>query len=193
MLPSRKLAAIASVYAPRTVEVSYTLDSMHNLAVTYAAEQKYAEAETLYGQTLESRCRVLGPRHARTTDTMESRREARIRAGKYAEAEPLLRECLAIQKQAAPDGYPRFHTESLLGQSLLHQAKYAEAEPLLLSGYAGLTQREARMPAVRRPTISEAGHATVVLYVLWGKRAEAAQWRAEVGGSQNDETGNGDT
>src|SRR5258708_5864846 len=156
-----------------------TLDSMHNLAVTYAAEQKYAEAETLFGQALEGRRRVLGPRHARTTDTMESWGETRIRAGKYAEAEPLLRECLAIQTQAAPDGHARFHTESLLGQSLLHQAKYAEAEPLLLSGYAGLTQREARMPAVRRRAIGEAGQAIVALYEPGGKRAEAARWEAD--------------
>ena len=155
---------------------------MHNLAATYAAEQKYAEAETLYGHVLEIRRRVLGPRHAGTTDTMEFWGETRIRAGKYGEAEPLLRECLAIQTQAAPESYARFHTESLLGQSLLHQAKYAEAEPLLLSGYAGLAQRETRMPAARRPSIGEAGHAIVALYESWGKRAEAAQWRAEVGG-----------
>jgi eukaryotic-like serine/threonine-protein kinase len=78
-----------------------TLDSMHNLAITYAAEQKYAEAETLHGQALESRRRVLGPRHARTTDTMESWGETRIRAGKYAEAEPLLRECRTALSRAS--------------------------------------------------------------------------------------------
>src|SRR5258708_35813309 len=112
---------------------------------------------------------------------MDTGGETLIRNGKHAEAEPLLRECLAIQEQAAPDGYARCHTESLLGQSLLHQAKYAEAEPLLLSGYAGLAQRETRMPAARRPSIGEAGHAIVALYESWGKQAEAARWRAEVG------------
>jgi tetratricopeptide (TPR) repeat protein len=157
-----------------------TLESMHILAGVYAAEQKVSAAESLYLQTLEARRRVLGPRHARTTDSMASLGEVKNGAGKYAEAEPLLRECLQIQKETAPDDFRRFRTETLLGDSLLHQRKYAEAESILLSGYEGLKQRETRMPASRRPKVREAGAAIVALYDAWGQPAQAARWREQL-------------
>ncbi len=76
---------------------------------------------------------------------------------KWAEAEPLLREGLAIWDAKRPDDWLRFNTQSLLGDSLLGQKKYAEAEPLLLSGYEGLKAREARIPAPSKIRLSEAG------------------------------------
>ena len=51
---------------------------------------------------------------------------------KWTEAEPLLRECLAIREKTQPDVWSTFNTQSLLGGALLGQKKYAEAEPLLL-------------------------------------------------------------
>src|SRR5437868_2045826 len=46
---------------------------------------------------------------------------------KWAEAEPLLRECLAIRVQTQPDVWSTFNTQSMLGGALLGQKKYAEA------------------------------------------------------------------
>jgi hypothetical protein len=157
-----------------------TLDSMQLLALAYAAEKKYPEAEALFSATLEARRRVLGPRHSQTGETMQAWADLRIRAGRDADADPLLRECLAMQTQTAPDGYARFHVEVLLGETLLHRARYAEAEPFLFSGYAGLKQREARMPAIRRPAIAEAAGALVALYEATARPAEAARLRAEI-------------
>ena len=53
------------------------------------------------------------------------------------EAEPLLRECLAIREKTQPDDWQTFDAQSLLGGALLGQKKYAEAEPLLLPGIRG--------------------------------------------------------
>ena len=50
---------------------------------------------------------------------------------KWTEAEPLLRECLAIREKTQPDVWTTFNTQSLLGGALLGQKKYADAEPLL--------------------------------------------------------------
>ena len=50
---------------------------------------------------------------------------------KWTEAEPLLRECLAIREKTQPDVWSTFNTKSLLGGALLGQKKYADAEPLL--------------------------------------------------------------
>ena len=47
-----------------------------------------------------------------------------------------------------PEEWETFHTQSLLGAALLGQEKYTDAEPLLLAGYDGLTEREAKIPAL---------------------------------------------
>ena len=65
---------------------------------------------------------------------------------KWSDAEPLLRECLAIRAKTQPDGWLTFNTQSMLGGALLGQKKYAEAEPLLLKGYKGMKQREKTIP-----------------------------------------------
>ena len=57
---------------------------------------------------------------------------------KWAVAEPLLRECLAIRERTQPDVWSTFNTKSTLGGSLLGQKKYSDAEPLLLTGYQGM-------------------------------------------------------
>lgn len=54
-----------------------------------------------------------------------------------AEAEPLLRECLAICEKPEPDPGRTFNPQSTLGAALLGQKKYQGAEPLLLEGYGG--------------------------------------------------------
>ena len=67
---------------------------------------------------------------------------------------------------------------SLLGGSLLGQKKYADAEPLLLQGYQGMKQRDAQIPKVGKLRLSEAVDRLIDLYDAWGKKDEAAKWRA---------------
>jgi len=99
---------------------------------------------------------------------------------RYSEAEPLLRECLAIREKKAPDTWRRFATLTLLGDAVLGQEKYAEAEPLLLQGYEGLKQRAAQVPAHHKRRLLEALERLVQLYDAWGKPEEAAKWRKEL-------------
>src|SRR5262249_47407651 len=68
-----------------------------------------------------------------------------LKSQRYAEAEKLLRECLAIRMKKQPDDFRTFNARSHLGAALVGQQKYAEAESLLLAGYEGMKQRE---PAV---------------------------------------------
>jgi hypothetical protein len=95
----------------------------------------------------------------------------------YAEAEPLLRECLAIREQRLPDSWLRFNTQSMLGGALLGQQKYAEAEPLLLQGYEGMKQREARIPPPEKARLPEAVERLVQLYEATGQLEKARLWR----------------
>jgi serine/threonine protein kinase len=103
-----------------------------------------------------------------------------LQHGQPAEAEPVLRECLAIREKKMPDDFRTFNARSLLGEALLGQQKYAEAEPLLLNGYQGLKQREATIPRtsfVHPPDVVE--H-LVRLYEACGKPEEAAKWRKKL-------------
>jgi tetratricopeptide (TPR) repeat protein len=97
----------------------------------------------------------------------------------FAEAEPLLRECLAIREKTQPDVWITFNAKSLLGGALLGQKKHAEAEPLLLTGYEGMKQREKTIPPIHRIRIAEALDRLVQLYEATGKKDEAAKWQAE--------------
>ena len=103
-----------------------------------------------------------------------------LKQQKYAEAEPLLRECLTIREQNEPDDWTTFNTKSMLGGSLLGQKKYAEAEPLLLAGYEGMKQREEKIPPQGKVRLTEAIERLVQLYEATGKTDKAAEWRKKL-------------
>jgi serine/threonine protein kinase/tetratricopeptide (TPR) repeat protein len=87
---------------------------------------------------------------------------------KYAQAEPLLRECLEIREALQPGHWATLNTQSMLGEALLGQEKYAAAEPLLLAGFAGLHRRQNTIPeAVRPQRLQEAAERLVRLYQVW--------------------------
>jgi len=96
------------------------------------------------------------------------------------EAEPLLRECLAIREKTAPHDWRTFNTKSMLGGALLGQKKFALAEPLLLAGYQGMQEREAAIPPNGRVRIPEALERLVKVYAAQGNEAEAAAWRSKL-------------
>ena len=100
--------------------------------------------------------------------------KALLEREKFAEAEPLAREWLAIREKEMPDDWLTSNARSLLGSSLLGQKKYAEAEPLLVAGHEGMKQREAKIPLeVRATRLKEALQRLVQLYEATGKRDKA--------------------
>jgi hypothetical protein len=102
-----------------------------------------------------------------------------LQARGFAEAEPLLRECLAIREKKEPDDWRTFNTQSLLGGALLGQKKYAEAEPLLLKGYQGMKKREKTIPPQANTRIPEALDRLIELYTAMNKPDEVKKWQAE--------------
>ena len=100
--------------------------------------------------------------------------------GKFAEAEPLARECLTLREKEIPDDWRTFNARSLLGGSLLGQKKYAEAEPLLISGYEGLKQREDKIPPTGEMRPQEAIERLVQLYEETGRSDQAAEWKKQL-------------
>ena len=106
-----------------------------------------------------------------------------LQAKTFAEAEPLLRECLAIRAKTQPDDWSTCNTKSMLGGALLGQKKYADAEPLLLAGYEGLKKQEAKIPPQGLVRLTEAIERLVQLYEVTGKKDDAAKWRKELAGA----------
>jgi serine/threonine protein kinase/tetratricopeptide (TPR) repeat protein len=102
-----------------------------------------------------------------------------LRQAKYADAEPVLRECLTIREKLAPGSWTRFNTTSQLGECLLGQGKYAESEPLLRAGYEGIKARETVVTAQDRARLAEAADRLARLCAATGRSDEAASWRAE--------------
>jgi tetratricopeptide (TPR) repeat protein/tRNA A-37 threonylcarbamoyl transferase component Bud32 len=100
--------------------------------------------------------------------------------GKFAEAEPLARECLTLREREIPDDWRTFNARSLLGGSLLGQKKYAEAEPLLLSGYEGLKQREDKIPPAGKMRPQQAIQRLVQLYEETDRPDLAAEWKKKL-------------
>jgi hypothetical protein len=102
------------------------------------------------------------------------------------QAEPPLRECLAIRESLFPDGSPnawrRYSVMTQVGIALLNQSRHAEAEAMLLEGYQKLDP-----PPMARARKLDAAKALVRLYEQWdgakpgaGHDAQAERWRAEL-------------
>jgi tetratricopeptide (TPR) repeat protein len=100
--------------------------------------------------------------------------------GKFAEAEGLARECLAIRELQIPGDWRTFNTRSMLGGALLGQKNYAAAEPLLLSGYEGMKQRESRIPPAGKPRLKESLQRLVQLYEATNRPDKAAEWKQKL-------------
>jgi len=111
-----------------------------------------------------------------------------LKLNAWDEAEPLMRECLAIREQTQPDAWTTFNTRSMLGGVLLGQNRLAEAEPLLLKGYQGMKDREAAIPPQAKVLrIPEALERLVALCEAWDKAepgkgydAKAEEWRIKL-------------
>ena len=102
-----------------------------------------------------------------------------LQAHAFPDAEPPLREGLAIHEKMQPDAWNTFCTMSMLGEALLGQKKYTDAEPLLLKGYEGMKQREETIPAFGSKFLPEALDGLIEFYTATNKPDEAKKWRAE--------------
>jgi hypothetical protein len=151
------------------------------LALAYVDAGQHAKAEVLLRQGLDGARKQFGPADPRTATAMMSQGSHLIQQQNWADAEPIVRESLAIRQQTEPDEWSTFNSRSLLGGSLLGQQKFAEAEPLLLSGYEGMKAREAQIPAPGKPRVTEAAERIVQLYEAWGKPEQTAVWKRKLG------------
>jgi serine/threonine protein kinase len=158
-----------------------TLDAMIALALAYRDGGRLTDAFPLLERALELRQAKLGPGHPRTLMAMNSLAEAHLAAERWREAETLLRRCLELRDQKPSSDWWRFYTMSQLGAALSGQGKYVEAEPLLIQGHEGLRSRESAIPVPSKKHVAAAAARIVPFYQAWGRREQAAAWKARLG------------
>ncbi|HXP63592.1 MAG TPA: serine/threonine-protein kinase [Dongiaceae bacterium] len=154
--------------------------SLYNLARLIRSRRRSVEAETMSREALAMRRKLLGNDHPDVADSLAQLAGVLRDRGRLDDAEPLLRECLSIREKGLPDDWLTFSARSALGENLLARKKYAEAEPLLLSGYNGLNEREAKIPAASRRRLKEAGERLIRLYQETSRPDKAAEWKRKV-------------
>ncbi len=143
----------------------------------YAKAGKHAEARKLIDELLADVRKKLPKESPQLAGMMAVFGQTLLDMKGYAEAEPLLRECLAIREKTQPDAWNTFNTQSRLGGALLGQKKYADAEPLLLKGYEGMKAREKTIPPQGNTRIPEALDRLIELYTATDRPDEAKKYR----------------
>jgi len=98
--------------------------------------------------------------------------------GAPSEAEPLLREAIAIRRQSlAREDWRIFEAEGYLGASLAGLGRFAEAEPLLETAYRRIRRRRGEEDLRTRQAMER----LVTLYRRWGRQEKLAALRSESG------------
>jgi tetratricopeptide (TPR) repeat protein/tRNA A-37 threonylcarbamoyl transferase component Bud32 len=160
---------------------THSRQAVHGLSGLLERLKQYEEAEAWRRKWLAVVKDRAGAQSVASAEELLALGANLLKQQKYADAEPILRECLAIRAKKEPDEWTTFHTASLLGAALLGQSRHAESEPLALQGYQGMKQRAAKIPTEAAPVLlREALERLVQLYDSWDKQHEAAKWRQEL-------------
>ncbi len=196
-ITQKMLANLGSAYyeAGRMVEAIPLLEEVYqsskkhpslryvgpDLLIFYAKASKLTEMAKLIDELLADAQRNLSKESPQWALLRAQIGMALLDARRFAEAEPHLRESLAIREKTQPDAWTTFNTQSLLGGALLGQKKYADAEPLLLKGYEGMKTREKIIPKtgggdLRMP---QALDRLIQFYTETNKPEEVKRWQRE--------------
>jgi serine/threonine protein kinase/tetratricopeptide (TPR) repeat protein len=166
-------------------QLEYATDSAdlihHRLASCHEQLKQYNQAEVWRRKWVAAARAKYGPESFRYAAFfgLSGLGSNLVRQQKYADAEPILRESVAILQKNHPETWEKFRAQSLLGAALMGQQKYTEAEPHLVQGYQGMKKLE-KSQGHKPHGPSEALERLVQLYDAWDKPDEAAKWRKEL-------------
>ena len=151
-----------------------------NLGNLYDEQGRLGDAEAMLRDALSGLRESHGPKHPVTLNAVESLGYVMLRERKYREAEPILRELVAMREEKSNQPWRLGFTRNLLGASLAGQRRFAEAEPLIVGGYEQMVAQISTIPAFFHGFLTASGQRVVDLYTAWGKPAQAAEWRKKL-------------
>jgi eukaryotic-like serine/threonine-protein kinase len=152
-----------------------TLEASMSLCYQLTGQPRAVE---LAAEVVAARRKLAGPGDPKLDHVLSVLGLNLFRTGRPDEAEPPLREALAIKTKLEPKAWRTAVVKGWLGIALLRQKKVDEAEPLLLAAHAEMTARRQLMPPWDAAEMDRAAHGLVELYTALGKSDEAARWRA---------------
>jgi eukaryotic-like serine/threonine-protein kinase len=167
-----------------TINHPETLRYIDSLAMLHALQGKTHLAEALRRELADVYRKRDGPEAGPYLVQMGKLSQLLMAQKKYAEAEPVIRVCLAVFDKTEPDVWTTYTARAHLGAALLGQKKYRDAEPHLLQGYEGMKAREAQIPQSLRFRLIQSLEWLVQLYEAWDRPDDAARWRAELKASR---------
>jgi tetratricopeptide (TPR) repeat protein len=156
-----------------------TIRYAFHLGCLYEDMHRYADADRELSDALRRSRKTYPDGHPTTVKIVQHLIDVRFAAGRAADAEPLVRELLALYEKRQPTHWITFYVRGLLGRAALARGRYADAEPHLLAGYRGLTERRASIPPDWLSKQAELADHLTELYVRRGDPDEVARWRAE--------------
>jgi tetratricopeptide (TPR) repeat protein len=196
--PKDRSGSNAVLYAEKAVRATSRTNAsfLDTLAAGYAELSQFEEAVSVQGEAVAllrseaerkdyaSRLRLYESKIPYRDDSqLVETVQRRLDAGKYAEAEPLARDCLALRQKQIPDDWRAFNARSMLGAALLGQKKFGEeTQTMLVSGYKGMEQRENTIPPEGRPRLKEALQRLVEFYTETNRSERAAEWKQKLDG-----------
>jgi serine/threonine protein kinase len=154
-----------------------TLLSINNLALAYETAGRHPDAERLWRELVEIKKQQAGVGSLAYAIQLAALGRNLALQNKYADAESILHQSLAISDSKYPNDWNNFNAKALLGATFLAQKKYDAAEPLLLEGYEGMKQRVARIPQQSQTRLLESLEQIVKLYEATDQADKAKRWQ----------------
>ncbi|MBK9386300.1 MAG: tetratricopeptide repeat protein [Planctomycetes bacterium] len=146
-----------------------------------------AEAAPLFEVAVKMAHEELKPESTKLATELLKLGQTWLELDAAAEAEPVLREVVALREKLQPEAWSTSSARSLLGAAIAAQGRLAEAEPILIAGFEGIERSFATVPPQSRYRLEAARARLVELYTKWeaeapgsGHAARATQWRERV-------------
>jgi serine/threonine-protein kinase len=170
----RALELHEQVHGPDHV---HTIRARGNLGTLLMERGELEEAEPLVLGTLEGCRRLLGDLHPETINALHNVAALRQYQGRHEAALPLARGALEAAEVSLPRGHLKIaRYRDHVGTCLTALGRFAEAEQELLAAQDALQGQAGD----RHPYTQKSVANLIRLYELWGKPAQAAQWRARL-------------
>jgi serine/threonine-protein kinase len=167
----------------------FTQNCFQGLGECYEKLRQFDRAEVVLSEALPAVKMRAGAESLDYAEALAMLGLVLLRQEKFCEAEPILRDCVAIREAKDAENWNAWNAKSLLGGALLGQSQFDEAEPLLLAGYEGMKQCQSKMAAPSKFRLTEARQRLVDLYDAWGQPQKADQWRNELAAEAASQSG----